>query len=298
MKKLFTIPFILFSLINAAYAQDDLLRLIPDNDSPEIVHGTFKSTRIISGQSIETTPAHHLDYRISHRFGTINTGIDQFYGLDQGYVYMGFDYGLSDRWMVGIGRSSVQKMVNLYTKYKLITQKTSGGSPLSVTVLGEAFADFLKYPESENRSATSKYSYASQLLIARKFSDKLSLQLMPTWVHRNRTNVIGEQNDVLAMGIAGRYKITKRTALIGEYYYVAPNQLASTYKNALSFGFDIETGGHVFSLHFTNSIGMVEKQFITETTDTWADGGVHFGFNLGRTFGLGKKYRNQYKVKN
>lgn len=298
MKKLFAIPFILFSIINTVSAQDDLLRLIPDNDSPEAIHGTFKSTRIISGQSIETTPAHQLDYRISHRFGTINTGIDQFYGLDQGYVYMGFDYGITDRWMIGIGRSSVQKMVNLYSKYKVITQETSGGSPLSITAVGEAFADFLKYPESESRSATSKYSYASQLLIARKFNDKLSLQVMPTWVHRNRTNVIGEKNDVLAMGIAGRYKITKRTALIGEYYYVAPNQLAHTYKNALSFGFDIETGGHVFSLHFTNSIGMVEKQFITETTDTWADGGVHFGFNLARSFGLGKKYRNQYKVKN
>lgn len=298
MKKLFAIPFILFSIINTVSAQDDLLRLIPDNDSPEAVHGTFKSTRIISGQSIETTPAHQLDYRISHRFGTINTGIDQFYGLDQGYVYMGFDYGINDRWMVGIGRSSVQKMVNVYTKYKLVTQKISGGSPISVTLLGEGFADFLQYPASENRSASSKYSYASQALIARKFSEKLSLQIMPTWVHRNRTNVIGETNDVIALGIGGRYKITKRTALIGEYYYVAPNQLASTYKNALSFGFDIETGGHVFSLHFTNSVGMVEKQFITETTDSWADGGIHFGFNLGRTFGLGKKYRNQYKVKN
>jgi hypothetical protein len=119
---------------------------------------------------------------------------------------------------------------------------------------------------------------------------------MPTWVHRNRNNVNGETNDVYAMGVAGRYKMTKRTALVGEYYYVFPNQINAKYHNALSVGFDIETGGHVFSLHFTNSTGMVEKQFIAETLDTWADGGIHFGFNLGRSFGLGKKSKSQFKV--
>jgi Membrane bound beta barrel domain (DUF5777) len=153
-----------------------------------------------------------------------------------------------------------------------------------------------RYPAEDNRTELSKYSYMAQALIARKFNEKLSLQLMPTFLYRNRNNANGESNGVFAMGIAGRYKMTKRTALVGEYYYVLPNQIDKKYKNSLSVGFDIETGGHVFSLHFTNSTGMVTKQFLAETVDTWADGGVHFGFNLGRSFGLGKKYKGQYKV--
>ncbi len=277
-------------------AQDDLLNLIKDDKKPEPVTATFKATRIISGQSVETEPAHNLAYRVSHRFGAINSGSYQAFGLDQGYIYMGFDYGITDRLMVGIGRSSEQKMLNLFTKYKLLRQETEGGMPVSVTVFGGAYADMFKYSVEENRTSLSKYSYATQALIARKFSNDFSLQLMPTYLHRNRNNVNGEKNDVFAMGFAGRYKFSKRIALVGEYYYVLPNQINLKYTNALSFGFDIETGGHVFSLHFTNSTGMVEKQFLTETIDTWADGGIHFGFNLGRSFGLGKKFRNQYKV--
>ena len=277
-------------------AQDDLLNLINDAHVPQPVTATFKSTRIINGQSIETEPSHHLAYRVSHRFGSINSGSYQAFGLDQGYIYMGFEYGITDQLMVGIGRSSEQKMINIFTKYKLLRQKTEGGMPLSVTMFGAMYSDMLKYPVEDQRTSMSKYSYAAQALIARKFSNNFSLQLMPTYLHRNRNNVNGESNDVFSMGIAGRYKFSKRTAFVGEYYYVLPNQIDKKYNNALSFGFDIETGGHVFSLHFTNSTGMVEKQFVGETIDTWADGGIHFGFNLGRSFGLGKKYRNQYKI--
>ena len=277
-------------------AQDDLLNLINDAHVPQPVTATFKSTRIINGQSIETEPSHHLAYRVSHRFGSINSGSYQAFGLDQGYIYMGFEYGITDQLMVGIGRSSEQKMINIFTKYKLLRQKTEGGMPLSVTMFGSMYSDMLKYPVEDQRTSMSKYSYAAQALIARKFSNNFSLQLMPTYLHRNRNNVNGESNDVFSMGIAGRYKFSKRTAFVGEYYYVLPNQIDKKYNNALSFGFDIETGGHVFSLHFTNSTGMVEKQFVGETIDTWADGGIHFGFNLGRSFGLGKKYRNQYKI--
>lgn len=291
---------LLLSLLSLAVfklkAQDDLLALIKEDKSPQPVSATFKATRIISGHSIETEAAHHLSYRVSHRFGAINSGSYQAFGLDQGYIYMGFDYGITNRLMVGIGRSSEQKMLNVFTKYKLLRQQTEGGMPVSITVFGGAYADMFKYGVEEQKTSVSKYSYSVQALIARKFSNNFSLQLMPTYLHRNRNNVNGEKNDVFAMGIAGRYKFSKRTALVGEYFYVLPNQIDPRYTNALSFGFDIETGGHVFSLHFTNSTGMVEKQFLAETVDTWADGGIHFGFNLGRSFGLGKKYRNLHKV--
>jgi hypothetical protein len=295
MKKLLTIISLLISVLSSK-AQDDLLNMLPDNKTPEPVSGTFKATRIINGQSVETVAGHHLDYRVSHRFGAINLGSYQLYGLDQGYIYMGFEYGITDNLMVGFGRSSEQKMLNLFTKARILRQKTEGGTPVSISLMAEGYADMFRYPAEDNRTELSKYSYMAQALIARKFNEKLSLQLMPTFLYRNRNNANGESNGVFAMGIAGRYKMTKRTALVGEYYYVLPNQIDKKYKNSLSVGFDIETGGHVFSLHFTNSTGMVTKQFLAETVDTWADGGVHFGFNLGRSFGLGKKYKGQYKV--
>lgn len=295
MKKLLAIISLLISVLSSK-AQDDLLNMLPDNKTPEPVSGTFKATRIINGQSVETVAGHHLDYRVSHRFGAINLGSYQLYGLDQGYIYMGFEYGITDNLMVGFGRSSEQKMLNLFTKARILKQKTEGGTPVSISLMAEGYADMFRYPAEDNRTELSKYSYMAQALIARKFNEKLSLQLMPTFLYRNRNNANGESNGVFAMGIAGRYKMTKRTALVGEYYYVLPNQIDKKYKNSLSVGFDIETGGHVFSLHFTNSTGMVTKQFLAETVDTWADGGVHFGFNLGRSFGLGKKYKGQYKV--
>lgn len=295
MKKKITIIFLLVSGLNI-YAQDDLLSMLPDDNTSIPVTGTFKATRIINGQSIETVAGHHLEYRVSHRFGPINSGSYQLYGLDQGYIYMGFEYGINDNWMVGLGRSTEQKMLNVFTKMRLLKQKTEGGTPVSISLMGEAYADMLRYPTEDTRTNLSKYSYMAQALIARKINEKLSLQIMPTFLYRNRNNVNGETNEVISMGIAGRYKLTKRTALVGEYYYVLPNQIATKYKDALSFGFDIETGGHVFSLHFTNSTGMITKQFLAETVDSWADGGVHFGFNLGRSFGLGKKYKGQYKV--
>ncbi|MFC0184724.1 hypothetical protein SAMN04515674_107206 [Pseudarcicella hirudinis] len=294
MKKILYI-LMLFLISGRIVAQTDLLNMIPKDTVPVYVTSTFKATRIINGQSVETTPSHHLDYRISHRFGTLNSGSYQFFGLDQGYIYMGFDYGINKDWMVGVGRSSEQKMINLYSKLRVLRQRKEG-MPISLTLMGEGFADMLNYPESDQRTTLSKYSYLAQVLIARRFNDRLSLQFMPTFLYRNRNNVHGENNGVTALGIAGRYKLTKRTAFVAEYYAVLPNQIDKKYNNSLSFGFDIETGGHVFSLHLTNSIGMVEKQFLAETTGSWGNGDIHFGFNLGRSFGLGKKYRTNYKV--
>ncbi len=295
MKKVVVAICLLISVLEGK-SQDNLLNMLPDNKDADFVTGTFKSTRIISAYSIETVEGHHLEYRVAHRFGPLNAGSYQFYGLDQGYIYMGLEYGINDNLMVGIGRSSEQKMLNLFTKMRVLKQKTDSGLPVSVTLVGEAYADMLHYPAEDQRTSLSKYSYMLQGLVARKINKNLSVQVMPTLLYRNRNNEHGESNAVFSMGFAGRYRLTNRTALVGEYHYVLPNQLNEKYKNSMSLGFDIETGGHVFSLHFTNSTGMVAKQFIGETAETWADGGIHFGFNLGRSFGLGKKYRDEHKI--
>ena len=298
MKKHTILAALLWLACGFAHAQDDLLGMMQtDSNAVEYAKATFKSTRVINGHSVETTPRKHMDFRISHRFGRLNSGAYNLWGLDLAYIRIAFEYGVTDRLMVGVGRSSTQKMFDGFAKYKLLQQSSGGRNmPVTVVLLGSAAVNTLKFPQ-ESRSFQSRLAYCAQLLVARKFSDRFSLQLAPTLLHRNRVDAEGETNTLLAMGFAGRYKLTKRTALNAEYYAVLPNQLDAQYHNSLALGFDIETGGHVFSLHLTNSLGMVEKQFIAETTGRWVKGDIHYGFNVSRTFSFDKKARQMNRPK-
>lgn len=298
MKKHTILAGLLLLLSGAAHAQDDLLDMVPpDSGGVQYAQATFKSTRVINGHSVETTPRRHLDFRISHRFGRLNSGAYNLWGLDLAYIRLAFEYGLTDRLMVGVGRSTTQKMFDGFAKYKLLQQQSGARTmPVTVVLLGSAAVNTLRFP-GEDRTLQSRMAYCGQLLVARKFSDRFSLQLSPTVLHRNRVDIAGEQNTVLALGVAGRYKLTKRTAFNAEYYAVMPNQIDVRYHNSLALGFDIETGGHVFSLHLTNALGMVEKQFIAETAGQWANGDIHYGFNVSRTFSFDKKARRMNRVK-
>ena len=273
-----------------AFAQDDLLNQLQKEDSARAipVTATFKSTRVVNGHSVETMKKNHLDFRISHRFGAVNSGAYQFFGLDQATMRLGFEYGLTDKFMVGVGRSTSQKVYDFFGKYKLIQQSTGARNiPVSVTLFGgTGIATVNKELEFQD-----KIYYTAQALIARKFGEKFSMQLSPTWLYRNHPEVTGDEKLLLAVGIGGRYKLSKRVSLNGEYFYTAreKNTLTAPYHDSMSFGVDIETGGHVFQLHFTNSLGMIEKQFIGETNGTWGKGDIHYGFNLSRTFSFDKK---------
>lgn len=273
-----------------AFAQDDLLNQLQNEDSTRTipVTATFKSTRVVNGHSVETMKKNHMDFRISHRFGAVNSGAYQFFGLDQATMRLGFEYGLTDKFMVGVGRSTSQKVYDFFGKYKLIQQSTGARNiPISVTLFGgTGIATVNKELEFQD-----KIYYTAQVLIARKFGEKFSMQLSPTWLFRNHPEVTGDEKLLLAVGIGGRYKLSKRVSLNGEYFYTAreKNTITAPYHDSMSFGVDIETGGHVFQLHFTNSLGMIEKQFIGETTGTWGKGDIHYGFNLSRTFSFDKK---------
>lgn len=282
---------LLFVLLpTLAFAQDDLLNQLQKQDSARTfpVTATFKSTRVVNGHSVETMKKNHMDFRISHRFGTLNSGAYQFFGLDQATMRLGFEYGLTDRFMVGVGRSTLKKTYDFFGKYKLIQQTTGAReNPVSVTLFGgTGIVTVNKELEFQD-----KIYYTAQVLLARKFSEKFSLQLSPTWLFRNHPEVTGDEKLLLAVGIGGRYKLSKRVSLNGEYFYTAreKNTVTAPYHDSMSFGVDIETGGHVFQLHFTNSLGMIEKQFIGETTGTWGKGDIHYGFNLSRTFSFDKK---------
>jgi hypothetical protein len=280
----------LFSAVHAQQDTTDLLSLLGE-DEPTLDYtiATFKSTRVINMHSIESVAARHLDFRISHRFGTINSGARDLWGLDQAYMRLGFEYGITDRLMVGLGRSNVNKEIDSFVKYKLLRQ-SSGLKNVPVTISWFSSAVLRATPfEDPNRENyfSSRLYYCHQLLVARKFNDALSMQVAPTLVHRNLVADSTEKNDVYALGLGGRYKITKRSSFNAEWVYVPDGQLDPVYKNSLSLGFDIETGGHVFQLHFTNSKPMNEKGFITETTGSWKEGDIQFGFNVSRIFSLG-----------
>nr|WP_295932655.1 DUF5777 family beta-barrel protein [uncultured Dyadobacter sp.] len=276
------------------YAQDDLLNELSKQDSAQTVPvtATFKSTRIVNGQSVETMKKKHLDFRISHRFGKLNSGAYQFFGLDQATMRLGFEYGLTDDLMIGIGRSTSQKVYDFFGKYKLLKQ-TSGARniPVSVTLFGGTGVATV----DKEREFQDKLYYTAQVLIARKFGERLSLQLSPTYLYRTMPDVTGDEKVLFAVGIGGRFKLSKRVSLNGEYFYTAreKNTLTAPYHDSMSFGVDIETGGHVFQLHFTNSLGMIEKQFIGETAGSWGKGDIHYGFNISRTFSFDKKNKKQ-----
>ena len=274
-----------------AMAQDDLLDLLGEEETgPVYTNASFKTTRVINGHSLENTAHGVLDFRISHRFGILSGGVNEFFGLDNADVRLGLDYGITDRLMVGIGRSGFQKTVDGFAKYKLLRQCDEGcGMPFTLAIVAASSVTAAKatevpwYAPGRQDYFTHRLSYSWQLVLGRKFSEGFSMQVMPGVVHRNLVEFDRDPNDLVNVGVGARVKLTKRLAVNGEYFHVLRDEVPA-FTNSLSLGFDIETGGHVFQLHFTNSTGMFERAFITETTGKWGDGDIHFGFNISRVF--------------
>ncbi|MDR6804694.1 hypothetical protein J2Y45_002998 [Dyadobacter sp. BE34] len=287
-----------FSLITSvAMAQTDLMKQLEQADDSTVHYAAaiFKGTRIINGHSVETVGKNNMDFIISHRFGAINSGAGNFFGLDESQIRLALEYGLTDRLMVGLGRSSYQKTIDVFVKYRLLRQSSGlRNMPVSVTLFAsDAHNASTSTPDLPFYTITQRQTYTFQALVARKFNERLSLQLTPTVMHRNLAEKPLDANNVYALGMGGRYKLTKRTSFNAEYWYT-PKRIGNTtqrdpqYTNTLSLGFDIETGGHVFQLHLTNSRGMIEKQFLGQTTGKWSNGDIFYGFNVARTFSFDK----------
>ncbi len=281
-----------------AQQEHDLLSLLGREETTEYAAASFKTNRVINLHSLESTASGVLDAKISHRFGFVNGGIHEFFGLDQADIRIGLDYGISDRHTIGAGRSSYEKTYDGFIKFKLLRQSNGlKKMPVTLALLGTAAIQTKEWADPQRDNLfSSKLYYVSQLIVGRKFSNEFSFQISPTIVHRNLVATREEENTVVACGFAGRVKLDKRLSINAEYIYVLPDQLADTYKNSLSIGFDIETGGHVFQLHFTNSTSMIEKGFITETVGDWGSTfkgrnvqSIHFGFNISRVFTLKKQ---------
>jgi hypothetical protein len=290
--KRFIVSFLLSVFPILMFAQEDLMNLLNKDSKPEINYttATFKSTRIMNGHSVEKMPPGQLDVRISHRFGRINSGAYEFFGLDQANIHLGLEYGILKWLMVGAGRGTYEKTFDGFTKFTLLRQSSGARiMPVSVSVLTSVAIKSVKWADPARPNYfSSRLSYVSQIFIARKISQSFSLQLSPSYVHRNLVSTELDPNDLWAIGAGGRMKLSKRISFNAEYYYLANsgNYMSQKVYNPLSVGFDIETGGHVFQLIFTNSVAMIEKGFIGETTGNWLKGGIHFGFNISRVFTL------------
>ncbi|MFA9213207.1 MAG: DUF5777 family beta-barrel protein [Candidatus Methylacidiphilales bacterium] len=303
MKKIILLSLLLF-LVNFAWAQDDLLdELVLENKKATPVLATFKGTRIITGQSNENISKKHLNFLVLHRFGELKD--DAWYysllGFDNATVRLAFDYGITDKLMVGIGRSGGLKIYDMSAKYK-IAQQTIGGKrnfPIAISYYGNVGINTTTFPDlTRDNYFTSRLSFCNQLIFARKFNDKVSIQITPTMVHRNLVEKISTPNDIYALGLAGSFKITRSTRLNIEYYPRLNGRDLTTksglaYNDYLGIGVDIETGGHVFQLMFSNSTYMYEQGFVTETTGKWSDFGVRLGFNLSRTFSFDKEVKHK-----
>lgn len=276
------------------YSQEDLLDLLAD-DKPETerVTNAFKSTRVIGSHSIEHVAAGVLDFRIMHRFGELNSGSYELYGLDQATIRLGLDYGITDRFTVGFGRSSLHKELDGFLKYKVLWQSTGAKNiPVTIEAITGMTVNMLKWQEPERKNYTSsRFGYYYQLIVGRKFSNAFSLQVSPVIVHRNLVESLDDNHDIFAVEIGTRIKLTQRLALTGDYFHVFSGQLDDQFTSPLSLGLDIETGGHVFQLHFTNAPAMNERTFLTETTGKWDKGDIHFGFNISRVFTISDRKR-------
>lgn len=284
---------LIISLFAAAVTAQDLDSLLDSQMKTSIDYttATFKSTRIMNGHSIERMPAGQLDFRICHRFGRLNSGAYNLWGLDEANMHFSFEYGITNWVMAGIGRGTYEKAFDGFLKFSLLRQSSGAiNMPVSVSYFTSMYVNTLKwiYPERTNYFS-SRLSYVHQILVARKFSENLSLQVSPTFIHRNLVASELDPNDLYSIGVGGRIKLSHRVSLNAEYYYVIhPPRYSPTIKtyNPLAIGVDIETGGHVFQLMFTNSLAMTEKGFIGETTGSWLKRDIHFGFNLSRVFML------------
>jgi len=277
----------------AQESDDDMfeeLDEITTKESQEVI-ATFKSTRLVIAQSTERVRASQLHFRVSHVFGKIK-GIDNFFGLDNlNNMNLSFEYGLTDYIQLGLARSNKpDKTYSSSLKLSLLRQKAGDASfPFSLSYFGGVDYKSRRYtPEKRDKDFNGRLDYINQILISRKMSDQLSLQLSPTWVHRNLTDNKIEPNDIYSIGIGGRYLFSRSTSINLEYFYTIPTfDQHDINKNTLSIGFDIETGGHVFQLYFTNAFALHPGKFgLNQSGDFFQKRDINFGFSILRAFSL------------
>ena len=283
MIKKITFLFCVFPFLMVA--QDDLLKEIDTiSDANEFEVAAFKSLKIVNLESTKLAAKGDLFLVIAHRFGYLDKGFEDFFGLDEANTRIQFVYGLTNEITIHASRSGFQKTYEFATKYKIAGQKKKGFPFEIVGFNSLAINTELEKTTLPKLEFTDRLAYVNQILISRKFNDNLSLELAPTHFHQNYVANNSQDNSQFALGLGGRYKFSKRWSFNMDYAAHLNRASNSAFKNPLSIGFDLETGGHVFQMHFTNSQAMHESGYLGNTTGSWNDGQIAFGFNLIRVF--------------
>lgn len=275
---------------------DSLMEKIGSDQEPDFVLTSFKSSRLILSQTSTMVKRGDLDFKVIHRFGDIggtDGGSRTLYGLDNSAdIYIGFDFGISDRFNIGFGRSKFEQLLDLQIKYALLQQKSEMGSPISLSLLAKTgFTPYEVQTDVFDRYS-NRFSYFLQAIISRKFSSNLSIQLSPGLLFRNIVFAPEDEKALFSTGIAGRYKLGKRFAVVADYYLISSDYRKDNpnikYYKPLGLGFEIETGGHVFTLSFANAKAISENNFLPNSTSSWSKGQYRFGFTISRMFTLSK----------
>lgn len=277
-------------LMNSLFLCSQTTDTLKDKQSETTIYTdeTFKSSRVILGQSIENPPNGSLAFLISHHFGALNSGSYEFFGLDQASTRLGLEYGITNFMAIGIGRSTYQKTFDGYLKFRVLRQsKGKIKIPLSISVFENVAINTLKLSDPKQKDYfDARLAYCSELILARKFGHIFSLQISPTWIHKNLVATPGDYNNLFSIGTGISFRISEMISLNGEYNYLLPRQHLSGTTNSFSISCDIKAGQHVFQLFLTNSQGNFEQAFITETNGVWNNGDIYFGFNIHRLFTL------------
>lgn len=284
-----------------AYTQDtgNLLNELQEAPASQPVKAAFKTTRVIMSHSIETVNKDNLDFRVTHRFGDFagkSGGPNTFFGMDNSSdIRIALEYGITDRLTAGFGRNKSGPggpTLDGHLKYRLLWQTTDNKMPFSLVLFTGSDWGIEQKPAATTDlrygSYANRFSYVTQVIIGRKFNQVLSLEVLPSYLHRNYVADPNDDNDLFAVGISGRVKLTRRFCLVGDYYYVGGKLREygnnNGYYMPLGLGIEVETGGHVFSINMTNSAGIIENNFLAETRSTWSRGEYRFGFNISRNF--------------
>ena len=279
-----------FLLMSPLFSQDDLLDLLDDDsEKSEYVESSFKGTRVVNAQSLEIPKPKILQFMIQHRFGSIENGFYDLFGMDYATIRFDFHYGLTDRLSLGIGRSSLDKIYDIFLKTKLIRQTSGNKSfPFSVLLYCDIGIDTKRKSEispAVKDNFSNRLLYVNQLIIGRKFSRKLSLEILPTLVHRNLVPTNEDDHDQASIGIAGRFKLSSRISINADYF-IPIGERIENYKNSIAIGIDYETGGHVFQVMLANAQGPYEYTFIENANGDFSSGILYLGFNISRSFTL------------
>ncbi len=271
-------------VISVGHAQEDLLSGFDSVPTNTFKSAAFKGLKIVNFESTKMVSKGELYFVVSHRFGSVKTGIEDFFGLDQAVTRLNFLYAISDGINIGLSRSSFQKIYESSLKVRLVREKANGFPFTIVSSNNILLNTALDDDVLPGLSFENRLGYTVQLLISKRFNKNFSLQLMPTFFHDNLVSVAEQENSQYVLGFGGRHKLTKRFSINFDYGLHMNRASSSPFKNPLSVGIDIETGGHVFQLHFTNAQPMNTNGFLGQGTGDWGSGDFFFGFNLSRVF--------------